>query len=37
LKIWVHGEIEPIVKEFKKNDSVNKIYKILSTVILGRQ
>ena len=37
LKIWIHGQKEPIVKEFKKNDSVNKIYRILSAVILGRK
>ena len=36
LKIWIHGEKEPIKKEFKKDDSVNKIYRILSAVILGR-
>jgi hypothetical protein len=37
LKIWIHGQKDPIVKEFKKNDSVNKIYRILSAVILGRR
>jgi hypothetical protein len=37
LKIWIHGEKEPIKKEFRKNDSVNKIYRILSTVVLGRK
>lgn len=37
LKIWIHGQKEPIKKEFRKNDSVNKIYRILSTVILGRK
>lgn len=36
LKIWIHGQDKPIEKEFKKNDSVNKIYKILSQVTLGR-
>jgi len=36
LKIWIHGQKEPIKKEFKKDDSVNKIYRILSTVILAR-
>lgn len=37
LKIWIHGQEDPIKKEFKKDDSINKIYRILSTVILGRQ
>ena len=36
LKIWIHGQDEPIKKEFKKDDSVNKIYKILSQVTLSR-
>ncbi|MDP4183939.1 MAG: PH domain-containing protein [Bacteroidota bacterium] len=35
LKIWIVGEKEPIVKEFRKDSSVNDIYKILSKHILG--
>ena len=34
LKIWVRGEAQPIKKEFKKNYSVNEIYKIVSRNIL---
>ena len=34
LKIWVRGQPEPIVKEFKKNDSVNDVYRLLSQAVL---
>ena len=34
LKIWIKGEALPIKKEFKKSDSINDIYKILSTYTL---
>ncbi len=35
LKIWVQGHTEPIKKEFKKDDSVNEIYQLLSKAILS--
>ena len=34
LKIWVRGQTEPIVKEFRKDESINDIYKILSEALL---
>lgn len=34
LKIWVTGEALPIKKEFKKDQNINEVYKILSTHIL---
>jgi hypothetical protein len=34
LKIWIQGQTEPLKKEFKKDDSVNEIYKLLSASIL---
>jgi len=35
LKIWIHGHATPIVKEFKKDNSVNEIYQLLSQATLG--
>ncbi len=35
LKIWVSGQSAPISKEFKKDDSVNEIYRILSEAVLN--
>lgn len=35
LKIWIQGQAEPVKKEFKKDDSVNEIYKLLSSAILA--
>lgn len=35
LKLWVRGQQEPIVKEFRKNKNVNDIYRILSMGVLG--
>ena len=35
LKIWITGHPQPIVKEFKKDNSVNEIYQLLSQVVLG--
>ncbi len=34
LKIWVRGSSTPISKSFRKNDNVDKIYKILSQATL---
>ncbi len=34
LSIWVTGEAVPIKKEFKKGDSINEIYRILSQHVL---
>ncbi len=35
LKIWVTGQSTPISKEFRKDDSVNEIYQILSQAVLN--
>ncbi len=34
LKIWITGESLPIQKEFRKGDSINEVYRILSQYIL---
>jgi hypothetical protein len=34
LKIWVRGEDSPIVKEFKKDNSVDEVYRILGQAVL---
>lgn len=34
LKIWITGQVEPIRKEFKKDDNINMVYQLLSTHIL---
>ncbi|HZD59154.1 MAG TPA: PH domain-containing protein [Anaerolineae bacterium] len=34
LKIWIRGQSEPIVKEFKKGDSVNEVYRLLGKAVL---
>lgn len=34
LKIWLSGYDEPIKKEFKKNNNVNEVYRILSKYVL---
>ncbi|NQW16212.1 MAG: PH domain-containing protein [Chloroflexi bacterium] len=34
LRLWIRGEAEPLKKEFKKNQSVSDIYRILSDAIL---
>jgi hypothetical protein len=34
LKIWITGQVEPISKEFKKDDNINMVYQLLSTHIL---
>lgn len=34
LKIWVRGQDAPIVKEFKKDNAVNEVYRILSQATL---
>lgn len=34
LKIWLRDQAEPIVTEFRKDNSVNEIYKLLSEAVL---
>jgi len=34
LKIWIYGQPEPLIKEFKNDRSVNEIYLLLSKYIL---
>ena len=35
LKIWIRGQEAPLVKEFRKDKSVNEIYQILSAGVLA--
>ncbi len=35
LTIWLSGYPVPIKKEFKKGDSINEVYQILSQAVLG--
>jgi hypothetical protein len=34
LKIWLSGMHEPIRKEFRKDDNINEVYRLLSKYIL---
>jgi hypothetical protein len=34
LKIWLMGQSDPLVKDFKRNNSINEIYQLLSEQIL---
>ena len=34
LKIWLIGMHEPITKEFKKDNNINEVYRILSKYVL---
>jgi len=34
LKIWVTGQVEPISKEFRKDNNINLVYQLLSAHIL---
>ncbi|EMR00815.1 PH domain-containing protein [Cesiribacter andamanensis] len=34
LKIWVRGMAQPICKEFRKNDDLQAVYKVLSQQVL---
>jgi hypothetical protein len=34
LRIWIRGESHPIVQEFKKDNDVNAVYKLLSQAVL---
>ena len=36
LKLWLSGLHEPICKEFRKNDHVNDIYRLLGEYVLNR-
>ncbi|RYY00971.1 MAG: PH domain-containing protein [Gammaproteobacteria bacterium] len=37
LKIWITGEQVPIKKEFKKDQNINEVYRILSHYTLNKQ
>ena len=34
LKIWITGQVEPIKKEFKKDNNINLVYQLLSKHVL---
>ncbi len=34
LRIWVKGQEEPIVKEFKKDKNIHEVYQVLSAYVL---
>ena len=34
LNIWVTGQVEPIQKQFKKDNNINLVYQLLSAYIL---
>ena len=34
LRIWIRGDSTPIVKEFKKDNDVNAVYRLLSQAVL---
>jgi hypothetical protein len=34
LRIWIRGESAPIVQEFKKDNDVNAVYRLLSQAVL---
>jgi hypothetical protein len=34
LKIWVHGEKEPLIKKFRKDYNIKEVYRILSDNII---
>lgn len=34
LKIWVVGQSDPLVKDFKRNNAINEIYQLLSEQVL---
>ncbi len=35
LKIWVRGQEAPIVKQFKQDQHVNDVYRLLSAALLA--
>lgn len=35
LNIWVTGQVEPIQKQFKKDNNINLVYQLLSAYILN--
>jgi len=35
LKIWITGDPQPIKKEFKKDQNINEVYRVLSKYVLG--
>ncbi len=34
LKIWITGQSDPLVKDFKRNNAINEIYQLLSEQVL---
>jgi hypothetical protein len=34
LRIWIRGESQPLVQEFKKDNDVNAVYRLLSQAVL---
>jgi hypothetical protein len=34
LKIWVKGQDDPIVKEFRKDKNIHEVYQVLGTYVL---
>jgi hypothetical protein len=34
LKIWLTGQSDPLVKDFKRNNAINEIYQFLSEQVL---
>jgi hypothetical protein len=36
LRIWIRGESAPIVQEFKKDNDVNAVYRLLSQAVLTK-
>ncbi len=35
FKLWVRGQEDPIVKQFKQDEHVNDVYRLLSAALLG--
>jgi hypothetical protein len=35
FKLWVRGQEDPIVKQFKQDQHVNDVYRLLSEALLG--
>jgi hypothetical protein len=37
LRIWIQGESQPIVQEFRKDSNIHEVYQVLSTWVLARK
>lgn len=35
LHVWVKGQVDPIVKEFKKDKNIHEVYQVLGTYVLN--